>query len=82
MLDVWLKDLEALEAISQDDLTRRLCLRMAVLSQNGKLAVFLHELADDDELDEETKGMLVEIAAEPAFLLTVADYLRETHRFH
>ena len=82
MLDVWLEDLEALEAISQDELTRRLCLRMAVLSQNGKLGSFLHELADDEELDDDTKGMLVEMAAEPAFLLTVADYLRTTHRFH
>jgi hypothetical protein len=82
MLETWLDDLEALEAISQDELTRRLCLRMALLSQNGKLGTFLHELADDEELDEDTKGMLVEIAAEPAFLFAIADYLRTTHRFH
>jgi hypothetical protein len=82
MLTSWLQDLETLEAISQDDLTRRLCLRMANLSQNGKLAAFLRELAVDEELDEDTKGMLVEIAAEPAFLLVVADYLHTTHRFH
>ncbi len=82
MLDPWLDDLEALEAISQDEVTRRLCLRMAVLSENGKLGNFLHELADDDDLDEDTKDMLAEIAATPTFLQLVATYLRDTHRFH
>jgi hypothetical protein len=82
MLDPWLDDLEALEAISQDEMTRRLCLRMAVLQENGKLGHFLHELADDDELDDDTKDMLAEIAATPTFLHLVTDYLRETHRFH
>ena len=49
---LWLQDIESLEAISQDDDTRNLFLRMAQLSQDGRLAPFLRELKDDRELDE------------------------------
>ena len=49
---LWLQDIESLEAISQDDDTRNLFLRMAQLSQDGRLAPFLRELKDDRELDD------------------------------
>src|SRR6476646_6255988 len=42
----------------------------------------LLELAHDSELDEMTKGTLAEIAEDPAFLLTVEDYLQRTEIFH
>ena len=58
MLAEWMHDFESLEAISQDDDTRRLLLRMAALSQDGRLAPLLLELAHDDELDDEMKGTL------------------------
>ena len=51
MHGLWLDDLETLEAISQDDDTRRLFLRMAQLSQDGRLKPFLRELAADGDLD-------------------------------
>ena len=37
-------NLESFEAINQDDVTRDLVLRMAALSQAGKLGPFLFEL--------------------------------------
>ena len=82
MLATWLNDLESLEAISQDDLTRDLFLKMAWLSQEDRLQPFLFELQRDDDLDDSTKGMLAEIADDPTFLLAVEDYLRRTQFVH
>ncbi len=82
MLGPWLQDLESFEAISQDDTSRRLFLRMAAMSREGTLRSFMHELADDPEVDEQTKGTLSEIARDHAFLLAVEDYLQSTHRLH
>jgi hypothetical protein len=82
MLGLWLQDLESLEAISQDDDTRRLFLRMAELSQEGRLAPFLTELAHDAEVDEATKGTLAELAQDESFLLAVEDYCRRTRLLH
>ena len=82
MLGVWIQDIESLEAISQDESTRRIFLRMAAMSQAGRLGQFLNELHADGELDAETKGTLTELAQDTSFLLAVEDYLRRTHRFH
>jgi hypothetical protein len=82
MLGLWLNDMESLEAISQDDVTKDLVLRMAALEQAGKLGPFLFELAADDELDDMTKGTLVEIAQDPNFLFAVEDYLQRTEIVH
>ena len=82
MLGLWQQDLEWLEAISQDEDARALFLRMATLSQEGRLEPFLTELDADGELDEHTKGTVAEIARDQAFLLAVADYLRETTVLH
>jgi hypothetical protein len=76
------QDIEWLEAISQDEDARAIFLRMAALSQEGKLEPFLTELRHDDELDDHTKGTVAELAQDQAFLLAVADYLRNTHRVH
>jgi hypothetical protein len=82
MLPTWHRDLESLEAISQDDLTKDIVLQMAALEQAGKLGPFLFELAADDELDEMTKGRVVEIAQDPNFLFAVEDYVQRTEIFH
>jgi hypothetical protein len=82
MLDLWQHDLEWLEAISQDEDARALFLRMAALSQEGRMEPFLTELHKDDELDDHTKGTVAELAQDQAFLFAVADYLRTTHRVH
>jgi hypothetical protein len=82
MLRTWLEDLESLEAISQDDTTRDLFLRMAWLSQEDRLQPFLFELQRDDDLDEGTKGMLTELAEDPTFLLAVEDYVQKTRISH
>jgi len=79
---LWLDDLEALEAISQDDDTRRLFLRMSQLSQDGRLTPFLQELAADGELDQATKSNLSELAQDSAFLLAVEEYLLRTTEQH
>jgi hypothetical protein len=83
MLGLWLNhDLESLEAISQDDEAKRIFLRMAALSRDGQMGNFLTELAQDDELDDETKGTLRELAEDNTFLLAVEDYLQRTQRLH
>ncbi|HEV8601806.1 MAG TPA: hypothetical protein VGQ68_00280 [Gaiellaceae bacterium] len=82
MLGEWMQDLESLEAISQDREARRIFLRMAALSQKGRLGPFLSELAHTAELDQHTKGTLTEIARDEAFLLVVEDYLLRTRILH
>ena len=82
MLATWHQDLESLEAISQDELTRTLFLKMVWLSQKDGLQPFLSELQHDDDLDEGTKGMLTEIAEDPTFLLAVEDYVTKTQIEH
>jgi hypothetical protein len=82
MLEQLRDNLESFEAINQDDMTRDLVLRMSALSQAGKLGPFLFELARDAELDELTKGTLVEIANDESFLLAVEDYLVRTEIVH
>jgi hypothetical protein len=82
MLRMWLDDIESLEAISQDDATRDLFLRMAWLSQEDRLQPFLSELHNDDELDDSTKGMVTELAEDQSFLLAVEDYVQKTQIVH
>ena len=82
MLGLWQQDIEWLEAISQDEDARALFLRMAALSQAGRLEPFLTAVADDSDLDDDTKGSVTELAQNEAFLLAVADYLRETTVLH
>jgi hypothetical protein len=82
MLGLWLQDIESFEAISQDADTRQIFLRMAAMSQAGRMGSFLTELAHDDELDDDTKGRLTEIARDHSFLLAVEDYLQRTQRIH
>jgi hypothetical protein len=82
MLGHWLQDLESLEAISQDAEAKQIFLRMAALSQRGEMTSFLTELARDDDLDDETKGTLRELASDNAFLLAVEDYVQRTRLLH
>jgi hypothetical protein len=82
MLEPWLQDLESLEAISQDDDARKIFLKMAAMSHDGRLPNFLAEVADDRELDDTTKGHLTELANDRPFLLAVEEYLRRTQRLH
>jgi hypothetical protein len=79
---LWLQDIESLEAISQDDDTRNLFLRMAQMSQAGRLAPFLYELEHDRDIDAETKGTLAELAQDETFLHAVEDYVHRTKAFH
>jgi hypothetical protein len=80
--DLWLRDIETLEAISQDEDARNVFLRMAQLSQNGRLRLFLRELEDDGELDAETKVTLAELACDQRFLHAVEDYVHRTRALH
>jgi hypothetical protein len=82
MLGLWLNDMESLEAISQDDEAKRIFLRMAALSRDGQMNNFLTELARDEDLDDETKGTLKELAEDDTFLLAVEDYLHRTTVLH
>jgi hypothetical protein len=82
MLSAWLQDLESLEAISQDDDAREIFLRMAAMSQTGRTSTLVTEIARDDDLDDEMKGTLTELARDRAFLLAVEEYLEQTRRIH
>ena len=82
MLGEWLHDLESLEAISQDADAKKIFLRMAAMSQTGQMGSFLTELAEDSDLDDETKGTLRELAEDNSFLLAVEEYLQRTQRLH
>jgi hypothetical protein len=82
MLGLWLNDLESLEAISQDDEARQIFLRMAAMSRDGQMGNFLTELARDEDLDDETKGTLRELAEDNTFLMAVEDYVSRTEVFH
>lgn len=82
MLGDWLQDLESLEAISQDADAKQIFLRMAAMSQAGQMGSFLAELAQDDDLDDETKGTLKELARDNTFLLAVEEYLARTELLH
>ena len=42
----------------------------------------LNELARDQDLDDETKGTLQELAEDGTFLLAVEDYLQRTTALH
>jgi hypothetical protein len=82
MVGLWLQDIESFEAISQNDDARQIFLRMAAMTQSGHLGSFLTEIARDEELDEDTKGTLTELARDRSFLLAVEDYLQRTQRVH
>jgi hypothetical protein len=82
MLALWLSDIESLEAISQDDEAKRIFLRMAALSRDGQMGSFLTELAQDEDLDDETKGTLEELAKDSTFLFALEDYLARTEVLH
>jgi hypothetical protein len=79
---LWLQDIESLEAISQDEETCALCLRMAEMSRLGRLTPFLYEVERDGDLDAETKATLTELASEPAFLHAVEEYVHRTSALH
>jgi hypothetical protein len=82
MLGLWLQDIESFEAISQDAEARRIFLRMAALSRDGQMGSFLTELARDEDLDDETKGTLQELARDDSFLIAVEDYVHRTRHLH
>ena len=82
VVDLWLHDIESLEAVAQDESTKLLCLRMAAMSKAGTLEPFIATLHRDDELDEGTKGTIAEIARDEQFLLAVEDYVRRTRYVH
>jgi hypothetical protein len=77
-----LQEFESLEAISQDEETCALCLRMAELSAHDRLAPFLRELALDQDLDSATKETLTELACDARFLHAVEDYVHATKELH
>jgi hypothetical protein len=82
MLDPWLKDIESLEAINQDQAIRQIVLRMAGLARGGRLGGFIAAVDSDSELDQETKDTVLELARDETFLLAAEDYLRATRYYH
>jgi hypothetical protein len=82
MLATWLHDLESLEAISQNGIARRLFLKLAAMSREGTLPAAISDIEAADDLDDDVKGTLAELADDPAFLFVVEEYLRRTQRIH
>jgi hypothetical protein len=82
MHDPRLQDLEALEAINQDETTRQTVLRMVGLARGGRMPGFIAAVQRDLGLDEQTKDEILELARGESFLLAAEDYLRATRRHH
>ena len=82
MQDLWLREIESFEAISQDELARRVVLKLAAISRAGRMEPFLEQLAADRDVDEETKEKLAELGRDESLLLAVEDYLCRTDRLH
>ena len=82
MQDVWARELDSLEAISQDELTRRVVLKLAAIQRAGRMEPFLAQLAADSDVDDETKQKLAELGRDEGLLLAVEDYLQRTNRLH
>jgi hypothetical protein len=82
MHEMWLQDLESLEEISQNEGARQIFLRMAAMQRTGRMGNFLTQLADDPDVDDDTKGSLTELAQDVGFLLAVEDYCAKTDRLH
>jgi hypothetical protein len=82
MHEMRLQDLESLEEITQNDETRQIFLRMAEMQRAGRMRNFLTQLADDPDVDDDTKGSLTELAQDVGFLLAVEDYCAKTNRLH
>ena len=78
----WLQELETMEAISQDEATRDIVLRMAALSEDGRTGRFLQELDSEPGLDASTKGAIAELARDESFLRAFADYIGRTGVVH
>lgn len=76
------RDLESLEAINQDDDIRQLVLRMANLARRGQIGDFIAVVDSDDELDQETKDTVLELARDETFLLAAEEYLRTCRTYH
>jgi hypothetical protein len=78
----WIVDIESFEQVSQNEISRRLVLRLAQLSREGRLAPFVTEIARDPDFDEETRLAIAELAEDETFLLAVEDYLGRTRVIH
>jgi len=82
VLSRWLREMDSLEAISQDAGTCEVVLRMARLSRSGAVAPFLFELGRDADLDAATKARCAELALDSSFLNAVEDYVHRTRKLH
>ena len=76
------RDLEYLEAINQDAAVRQIILRMAGMARDGRLGGFIDAVDSDSDLDDETKGAVLELARDETFLLAAEDYLLATRHYH
>jgi len=74
--------LESFEAINQDHVVRQIVLRMAGLARGGRLGGFIAAVDSDDDLDDETKASVLELARDEDFLLAAESYLKATRVFH
>ena len=81
-MQLWVQDIESLEAVNQDELVRQVVLRMAGLARGGGLPLFVAAVGADAELDAETKAALLELARHETFLLACEDYMRRTAYLH
>jgi hypothetical protein len=82
MHDPWIQDIESLEEISQNAEARAIFLRMAEMQRQGMTQTFLAQLARDPEVDDATKGTLMELAEDAAFLRAIEDYVHKTSLVH
>ena len=75
MLDLWIYDLESLDAVSADGDAREVVRRLAGLARAGRLGAFIDAIHADAEIDAKTRAWAVELARNEAFLLAADAYL-------
>jgi len=68
-VQVWVRDGESVEAVTQDELVCRLVRRLAGLARRSRLPFFIATVGSDEELDAETNSAVLYLARDETFLL-------------
>jgi hypothetical protein len=75
LVDLWIYDLESLEAVSEDEDAREVVHRLACLARAGQLQRLVDAVSADPDIDDDTKAWTLELAGNEPFLIAVDAYL-------
>jgi hypothetical protein len=81
-MQVWVQDLESMEAVNRDALIRGPVPRMAGLVRGGRLDGFIGAVGSNADLDDESKATVLALARDETFLLAAEGYMRAGSYLH